>query len=140
MTRNEAELILKEHGQEHVLRHFDQLSEEAQQGLLTQISEVNWEDLALAGVQEGIPVGELTGYLQKVLLSGRRSSYLGDIMEILERAQRTVRKIPLGGYTETEINRAVTKKKVVRVEKKIYPNDPCPCGSGKKYKNCCGRR
>jgi preprotein translocase subunit SecA len=23
--------------------------------------------------------------------------------------------------------------------KKIYPNDPCPCGSGKKYKKCCGR-
>ena len=64
-------------------------------------------------IHTGIPVGELTGYLQKVLLSGRRSSYLGDIMEILERAQRTVRKIPLGGYTETEINRAVTKKKVV---------------------------
>ena len=28
---------------------------------------------------------------------------------------------------------------VVRDEKKIYPNDPCPCGSGKKYKKCCGR-
>ncbi len=24
--------------------------------------------------------------------------------------------------------------------KKIYPNDPCPCGSGKKYKKCCGRK
>lgn len=24
-------------------------------------------------------------------------------------------------------------------QKKIYPNDPCPCGSGKKYKKCCGR-
>ncbi len=24
-------------------------------------------------------------------------------------------------------------------EDKIYPNDPCPCGSGKKYKKCCGR-
>lgn len=24
-------------------------------------------------------------------------------------------------------------------EAKIYPNDPCPCGSGKKYKKCCGR-
>ena len=23
---------------------------------------------------------------------------------------------------------------------KIYPNEPCPCGSGKKYKKCCGRR
>ncbi len=29
---------------------------------------------------------------------------------------------------------------VVNVEKKIYPNDPCPCGSGKKYKKCCGRK
>ncbi len=27
----------------------------------------------------------------------------------------------------------------VHKEKKIYPNDPCPCGSGKKYKKCCGR-
>ena len=27
-----------------------------------------------------------------------------------------------------------------RAEKKIYPNDPCPCGSGKKYKQCCGRK
>ncbi len=27
-----------------------------------------------------------------------------------------------------------------REEKKIYPNDPCPCGSGKKYKQCCGRK
>ena len=28
----------------------------------------------------------------------------------------------------------------IRVEKKIYPNDPCPCGSGKKYKKCCGKK
>ena len=27
----------------------------------------------------------------------------------------------------------------VRNEQKIYPNDPCPCGSGKKYKKCCGK-
>ena len=26
-----------------------------------------------------------------------------------------------------------------REEEKVYPNDPCPCGSGKKYKQCCGR-
>ena len=28
----------------------------------------------------------------------------------------------------------------VRTEKKVYPNDPCPCGSGLKYKQCCGRK
>ena len=26
-----------------------------------------------------------------------------------------------------------------KIQEKIYPNDPCPCGSGKKYKKCCGR-
>lgn len=29
---------------------------------------------------------------------------------------------------------------VENLGKKVYPNDPCPCGSGKKYKKCCGRR
>lgn len=27
----------------------------------------------------------------------------------------------------------------IRKDKKVYPNDPCPCGSGKKYKKCCGK-
>jgi preprotein translocase subunit SecA len=35
---------------------------------------------------------------------------------------------------------ASVKGPVKRTEKKIYPNDPCPCGSGRKYKNCCGRQ
>ena len=30
-------------------------------------------------------------------------------------------------------------KPVVKSDK-VYPNDPCPCGSGKKYKKCCGRK
>ena len=31
------------------------------------------------------------------------------------------------------------KRKPVKAEKKVGRNDPCPCGSGKKYKNCCGK-
>lgn len=34
----------------------------------------------------------------------------------------------------------VPKQAPVVKEKKIYPNDPCPCGSGKKYKKCCGKK
>lgn len=30
--------------------------------------------------------------------------------------------------------------KTVKSERKIYPNDPCPYGSGKKYKKCCGKK
>ena len=32
------------------------------------------------------------------------------------------------------------RSRTVHVEKKPGRNDPCPCGSGKKYKNCCGKR
>ncbi|MBR6397687.1 MAG: preprotein translocase subunit SecA [Lachnospiraceae bacterium] len=35
---------------------------------------------------------------------------------------------------------SLVKKPVARKKKKIYPNDPCPCGSGKKYKNCHGAK
>lgn len=35
---------------------------------------------------------------------------------------------------------ASVKGPVKRTEKKVYPNDLCPCGSGMKYKNCCGRQ
>ena len=41
--------------------------------------------------------------------------------------------------TSTNKEEETAKKPVQRKHKKIYPNDPCPCGSGKKYKNCHGR-
>ena len=38
-----------------------------------------------------------------------------------------------------EIVKEYKKSKTVHVEKKPGRNDPCPCGSGKKYKKCCGK-
>ena len=40
----------------------------------------------------------------------------------------------------TELYREQKASGTVRNTHKIYPNDPCPCGSGKKYKQCCGRK
>ena len=40
---------------------------------------------------------------------------------------------------KTNDGKETIKKKPKKVEEKIGRNDPCPCGSGKKYKNCCGR-
>ncbi len=45
-------------------------------------------------------------------------------------------------YSEDELKQLYKEQKqstTIRKGKKIYPNDPCPCGSGKKYKNCCGK-
>ena len=41
--------------------------------------------------------------------------------------------------TGTNRDETVQKGPVKRTAKKIYPNDPCPCGSGKKFKQCHGR-
>lgn len=51
------------------------------------------------------------------------------------------------GYDKNELSKladVVYQNRVVETlrnqhKKKIYPNDPCPCGSGKKYKKCCGK-
>ena len=46
----------------------------------------------------------------------------------------------LSEETRTELYKKQKASGTVRREgHKIYPNDPCPCGSGKKYKKCCGR-
>ena len=42
--------------------------------------------------------------------------------------------------TGTNRDDSLPKGPVKRENAKVYPNDPCPCGSGKKYKNCCGRK
>ncbi len=41
------------------------------------------------------------------------------------------------GTNKDDSAKAAPKK---RASEKVYPNDPCPCGSGKKYKQCCGRK
>ena len=38
-----------------------------------------------------------------------------------------------------ELYKEQKRSTTVVKEAKVYPNDPCPCGSGKKYKKCCGR-
>ena len=40
--------------------------------------------------------------------------------------------------TRETLYRKCKSKNIVYNTNKIYPNDPCPCGSGKKYKKCCG--
>lgn len=39
----------------------------------------------------------------------------------------------------SELYREQKQAGIIRKAPKVYPNDPCPCGSGKKYKKCCGR-
>ena len=54
------------------------------------------------------------------------------------RVERKVEREEVAKVTGTNKDETASSGPKVRKVKKIYPNDPCPCGSGKKYKNCHG--
>ena len=56
------------------------------------------------------------------------------------RVQEKVEREQVAEVTGTNKDDSDVKKPVQRKQKKIYPNDPCPCGSGLKYKQCHGRK
>ena len=80
-------------------------------------------------------------------LSTDRLKYL---LEMIEELNLRTRKPCLKGHTACEIEGyklptvpdvivTAGKSEPIRIEHKIGRNDPCPCGSGKKYKKCCGK-
>ncbi len=56
------------------------------------------------------------------------------------RIEQKVEREQVAKVTGTNKDDTIQKGPVKRMEAKVYPNDPCPCGSGKKYKQCCGRK
>ena len=55
------------------------------------------------------------------------------------KVEQKVEREEVAKATGTNKDDTAVKQPKRRTDKKIYPNDPCPCGSGKKYKNCHGR-
>lgn len=69
---------------------------------------------------------------------------LNEVIALINDMWNHTRMILNRGFTPNEIAEATRKSGGTKIipfrqakTKKIYPNDPCPCGSGKKYKNCC---
>ena len=56
------------------------------------------------------------------------------------KVEQKVEREQVAKVTGTNKDDSLGKKPVKREDAKVYPNDPCPCGSGKKYKHCCGKK
>ena len=56
------------------------------------------------------------------------------------RIEQKVEREQVAKVTGTNRDESLQKGPKKRENVKVYPNDPCPCGSGKKYKQCCGRK
>ena len=69
---------------------------------------------------------------------GKVTDAMRHVAEEEQVAVETVRERVAKGMTES-VGGDGTVKKQPRKVAKIGRNDPCPCGSGKKYKQCCGR-
>ncbi len=121
--------------------------------LLLQVVDSQWKDhlLAMDHLKEGIG---LRGYGQRdplaeykkeafemfADLTGRMSTeVLSRLFKIQVQKQETIRSEPVKqaqlNYNRGEATSAV---QTVRRGKKVGRNEPCPCGSGKKFKKCCG--
>ena len=75
------------------------------------------------------------------MFEGMIASIKEDTVRVLYHLQveQKVEREPAAKITGTNRDDSVAKAPVKREIRKIYPNDPCPCGSGKKFKQCHGR-
>lgn len=99
---------------------------------------LNYEVPELMEILDGI----LSGYDEELKGTKKRKEAEGQLKNL----QNYTRVIRYRGHTRKEYLHMQgigqgQKGKVIAFpgSKKIYPNDPCPCGSGKKYKKCCGK-
>jgi preprotein translocase subunit SecA len=71
------------------------------------------------------------------MIAAIREDTVRSLMHV--RIEQKVEREEVAHVTGTNKDESVANAPVKRTGKKIHPNDPCPCGSGRKYKHCCGR-
>ena len=100
----------------------------------------------LFGVQSAISVGAdlqtVVDRLEEADVIFSTKEQLEKFTSIITDVWNNTRMVLNRGYTPHELvtNGLETTSGQRVTAAKIYPNDPCPCGSGKKYKKCCGKR
>ncbi|MBP5324734.1 MAG: preprotein translocase subunit SecA [Pseudobutyrivibrio sp.] len=75
------------------------------------------------------------------MLDAMNAAIINDTLMMLYRIriEKKVEREEVAKVTGTNKDESATRAPKKRAEKKVFPNDPCPCGSGLKYKQCCGR-
>ncbi|HPF30396.1 MAG TPA: SEC-C metal-binding domain-containing protein, partial [Lachnospiraceae bacterium] len=92
--------------------------------------------LAAYGQKNPVVEYKMSGY---EMFDSMESAIKEDTIRLLFRikVEQKVEREQVAKVTGTNKDDSAVKGSVKRENAKIYPNDPCPCGSGKKYKQCC---
>jgi preprotein translocase subunit SecA len=114
------------------LRFEVQPSRQQMESPFEDATEYGTVDAAFAGASVGGHDGHASNGVSADALQRRADRELANVTQSLHRAkEREMARLQLGGDDSSP-------KSVKRAEPKVGRNDPCPCGSGKKYKKCCG--
>ena len=81
---------------------------------------------------------EETADMFDAMITAIREMTVKMVLTIQIRSEEEIKREKVAEITATGSGDGSEKKQPVRSGKKIGPNEPCPCGSGKKYKKCCG--
>ncbi len=127
---------------------------------------VLWCFQVWAGSYEGDSPAEVINHMTEANVTFKSEKQMNELVELLMTAHNNTRMkenrghkpnelarkelkggmpaiVPGNSYTAVMLKDAAPSLNAlgipVDLERKVYPNDPCPCGSGKKYKKCCGR-
>ncbi|MCD7863448.1 MAG: preprotein translocase subunit SecA [Lachnospiraceae bacterium] len=94
--------------------------------------------LAAYGQKDPLVEYKMSGY---DLFNEMTNNIKEETVRVLYRVklEQKVEREQVAKATGTNKDETAVRKPIRKEGKKIYPNDPCPCGSGKKYKQCCGR-
>ncbi len=95
--------------------------------------------LAAFGQRDPLVEYKMQGYdMFDEMTQNIREETVRTLMHI--KVEQKVEREQVAQVTGTNKDDSASKEPTKRKDAKIYPNDPCPCGSGKKYKQCCGRK
>ncbi|MBQ2250245.1 MAG: preprotein translocase subunit SecA [Lachnospiraceae bacterium] len=155
MKKNELKHILKEQAVKLYEAHEAQFPDpekirEIERVILLKVIDNKW--MAHIDDMEQLKQGiGLQAYGQKDPLV----EYKMNAFDMFENMSAAIQEETVRVLTHVRVEQDIKRQKTVKVlstnrdeslaqapkkaEQKIYPNSPCPCGSGKKYKQCCGR-
>ena len=157
MSQKELKQMLKEHavkGYEAKEAGFPEPEQlrEIERVVLLKVIDAKWMDhiddmdqlrqgigLQAYGQRDPLVEYKMVGY---DMFGAMTSAIAADTVRMLFHVQleQKVEREQVAKVTGTNKDDTAAHEPKKRQEKKVYPNDPCPCGSGKKYKQCCGRK
>ena len=157
MSQKELKQMLKEHavkGYEAKEAEFPEPEQlrEIERVVLLKVIDAKWMDhiddmdqlrqgigLQAYGQRDPLVEYKMTGYeMFGEMTNAIAENTIRTLFHI--KVEQKVEREEVAKVTGTNKDDSAVRAPKKREEKKIYPNDPCPCGSGKKYKQCCGRK